>query len=567
MHNIFILVVVLGIFLNSLSANNDFVQKSDSKFLNAKEQLWLNNLETPLTIGITQIPNQVLKSDKGYRGYSIDLFKEIANLLHISFRYVYYNSWGDLLQAAKNKKVDILFLAQKTEKRMHFFNFTDIVLIQHNKILTASKSYLQTDVTDLFNKRVSIVEGSAIADFIKMNYPKIEIVKSKNEQDSLQKLLKKEVAYTIVEPVRASYYIKQNNINNLYITGDFPYDYKLRIASRNDLAILNIILNKTIEAISPADKKALALKWGYEKEHFFSKQIIINIVIFLLLIIGFLFYLSILNRKLQKTKKRLHQNNITLELRVSEEVEKNRRKDLIMLNHSRFAQMGQVINMIAHQWRQPLNNLSLIIQAYFFKAKKGEVDYEKLEEFKNKTMLQIKQMSKTIDDFRDFFKEEKEKILFNFPEITTTLLHLVKPVLDKSNIELIVEQEDNILIKGYANELTQAIINIIYNAKDVLVEKNIEKKIIKIVLKKEGSKAILTIQDNAGGIAEDIKNKIFDPYFSTKGKNGTGIGLYMVKIIIEEHMNGKVTVSNEKEGAKFLIELPLADSSIYPQHT
>jgi len=411
---------------------------------------------------------------------------------------------------------------------------------------------------ELYDKKVAVVRGSAIEEYIQLNYPQIILIRTKSEPESLQKILNNEASYTIVEPVRASYYMKQNNIDNLYITGEFPYDYKLRIATRNDMPILNIILNKALEQISPSEKKALALKWGYEKELFFDKQLLLTIIIVFLIVFAFLFYLTVLNQKLKRVQKSLSQANATLEERVKEEVEKNRQKDLAMLNQSRFAQMGQAINMIVHQWRQPLNNISLITQSVYIKSKKDKLTKEDVVKLKESILIQTQQMSQTIDDFRDFFKDQKVKKNFSLNDTLSSLIKIVEPILEKSQISLHLEEIDNALeVNGFSNELAQAILNIIYNAKDALLSNRESQRIIKISLQKEDNHALLSIQDNAGGIPQDILSEIFKPYFSTKGDSGTGIGLYMSKIIVDDHMNGSIEVINTDDGALFQIKLPL----------
>jgi len=368
-------------------------------------------------------------------------------------------------------------------------------------------------------------------------------------------LLKGVADYTIAEPVRMSYYIKQNNINNLYIAGTFPYNYKLRIATRNDQPIINIILNKAIEEITPAQMKALALKWGYEKEVFLDKELLTKIIFSAILILLFLIYLFILNRKLKRTKEALGKANATLEYRIMEEVEKNREKELIMLHQSRFAQMGQILNMIAHQWRQPLNILMSINQVLVVKydRKNGHLSKEDIREFNEKSTRQIQLMSQTIDDFRDFFKPRKEKQTFCLNDIIKHLLDIITPVFEQANIKLHLIETKELFIKGYSNELAQATLNIFYNAKDALLENGIPNPKVEIKLLEKEENAVLIIHDNAGGIPEDIMEKIFDPYFSTKEKNGTGIGLYMSKMIIEKHMEGKLKVKNQNGGASFII--------------
>ncbi len=249
--------------------------------------------------------------------------------------------------------------------------------------------------------------------------------------------------------------------------------------------------------------------------------------------------------------------NLSLESRIKMEVEKNKQHQLVILQQSRHAQMGEMISMIAHQWRQPLNNLSMIIQGASLKHKLGKFNDELMKKLSNDAQKQIMQMSQTIDDFRYFFKQDKLEKEYS---INTTILHmleLLKPVLKQENIAVETHFENDITIKGFSNKLGQALINILNNAKDALVENNsVKNKIITVVLKKELDNVVIVIEDNAGGIKDDIIDHIFDPYFSTKDeKNGTGLGLYMSKNIIEEHCHGKLSVENGSNGAIFEIVL------------
>jgi len=554
---IFITFIFILLTKSSLYSSSATTPDSHKKFLNTQELKWLHYLQTPLKVGITQIPNQILKekNTNHYTGYSIDLFKKLESLLHIKFQYIYYNTWNQLLRAGEKREIDIIFFAQKTEQRLEFYNFTDTVLIQHNKIMTTEQHNVAINISDLQGKKVAVVDGSAIATYIKLNFKDIQLFKSKDEADSIHKLFSHQVDYIIAEPVRVSYYIKEKNLENLYIAGDFPYNYKLRIATRNDIPIINIILNKALETITPSEKKSLALKWGYEKDVFFDtlflrKLFAVGTILFL-----FLAYLTFLNRKLKKAQKQLSSINKTLEQRVQEEVQKNREKELIMLQQSRFVQMGQIINMITHQWKQPLNTLSLINQTLFLKCKKGQLSQEQLEEFYKKSSLQITQMSQTIDDFKDFFKQNKEKTTFSLNTTIENILQIVRPIFEKSHIAISFQAPQEIVTKGYPNEFKQAILNILYNAKDALLENDIENKKVEITLYQQQDKTIINIQDNGGGIKDDIIENIFDFYFSTKKQKGTGIGLHMTKIIIEQHMQGKIIAFNKDDGAVFQIIL------------
>ena len=166
-------------------------------------------------------------------------------------------------------------------------------------------------------------------------------------------------------------------------------------------------------------------------------------------------------------------------------------------------------------------------------------------------------MSQTIDDFRYFFKPDKDAKEFSVNAAILHTLTLLKPALEQEDIVVETYLEEEILIKGFSNELGQVLINILNNAKDALVENNsVKKKCITIVLKKDNDKAVISIEDNAGGIADDVIDQIFNPYFSTKEeKNGTGLGLYMSKSIIEGHSNGILSVENSSNGAVFKIIL------------
>jgi len=245
-----------------------------------------------------------------------------------------------------------------------------------------------------------------------------------------------------------------------------------------------------------------------------------------------------------------------LQTLIDEEVQKNKEQQLLMIQQSRLAQMGEMISMIAHQWRQPLNNLSLINQLLLSKYNKEQLDEKTMEYFKKNSQKQIALMSSTIDDFRNFFKTENEKKESNIETVLSNLAEISQPIYKNHNINLVINIEKCFVVSVYPNALSQAILNIINNAKDALVDRNVDDKKITITVEEEEKDIIIMIEDNAGGIASDIIDKIFDPYFSTKNeKNGTGLGLYMTKMIIEEQLEAKIRVKNTQEGAKFTIYL------------
>jgi len=233
-------------------------------------------------------------------------------------------------------------------------------------------------------------------------------------------------------------------------------------------------------------------------------------------------------------------------------------KDELMIAQSRHAAMGEMISMIAHQWRQPISVIAMDANNMLADVELDMVDDSSLKEGAEDIIKQTQELSKTIDDFRNFFRPEKtvENILVQ--SIVKDALDVIGKSLENNNIEVILDFDDTPKIKTYSRELMQVFINIIKNAKEILMEKDINNKVIKISLNMLEDSLLISISDNAGGIETGIMEKIFDPYFSTKGeKNGTGLGLYMSKTIVEKHLQGKIGVKNQDNGACFEILLPL----------
>jgi len=256
--------------------------------------------------------------------------------------------------------------------------------------------------------------------------------------------------------------------------------------------------------------------------------------------------------------KRIEELNKSLEEKISIEVAINRQKDQQMIQQSRLAQMGEMISMIAHQWRQPLTAISATSATINYKVKSDEMEKDFIIERTNRITEYSKHLSSTIDDFRDFFKPDKEQKDTTFEELLRSVFGIVEASLIQQNITLHQSLQYNDCFRSYPNELKQVILNLIKNSEDVLIEKNVNNPYIKLKTYKDKDSIVLEISDNGGGVNESIIDKIFDPYFSTKlKKDGTGLGLYMSKTIIEDHCNGNLYVNNSQDGAVFRIVLSL----------
>ncbi len=279
----------------------------------------------------------------------------------------------------------------------------------------------------------------------------------------------------------------------------------------------------------------------------------------------------------KKTQQILAQKKKDLEKRVQEEVEHNRIQEQMLMQQSKLAAMGQMINAIAHQWRQPLTTIGLYVQDVEDAFEYGELNMDYIAQFRDHCMEQIAYMSKTIDDFRNFFKPDKEKEIFDICEVMREVLSLINPQLINNNIELkIFYGEHAVVFKpggmelpsqikcvtsyGYPNEFKQVLLNLISNARDAIIESrsagSSESGLIKLIVEPEGDLVKLTLEDNGCGIPDEISDRIFEPYFSTKEEGqGVGIGLYMSKIIIENNMEGRIYTNRCEKGASFTIEL------------
>jgi len=249
--------------------------------------------------------------------------------------------------------------------------------------------------------------------------------------------------------------------------------------------------------------------------------------------------------------------NKDLDKRIKDEVAQRQKQEALLIHQSRLAAMGEMIGAIAHQWRQPLNALSLVQQNLQIRYKMGKLDDDFMARNMEKSDRLIQKMSSTIDDFRNFFKPDKHIEPFNINSIIQSTAELLDAQLKNNNIKLNIICKEDVIINGFHGEFSQVILNLINNAKDILIERKITQPLIIIETRKHNNELIsITVKDNGGGIQEAIIDKIYDPYFTTKEEGkGTGIGLYMSKMIVENNMAGKLYAFNDGAGANFVIEL------------
>ena len=546
---------VMGLIPSAIDLDNFiFDINSLNGFTFSQEEM--NYIGKKDNIKMCVIPNSMpysdIKDGKAV-GFVADYISLIENKIKKPIVLVPTKSWTESFAFAKDRKCDILSSAVWTKARESEFSFTksyiDIPLV----LLTKNGTSFINNLSSIKNKKVSIVEDYAILETLKNKYKDIEFITVKNIDEGLEKVLKNEVFGHIDAISTAWYKLQTKYLTQLSISAKLDEVSKLSIAVRSDDSILYEILQKAVLSIDNFVKDDLLNKWvsvEYKKD--FDYSVLWKILFVLFIIIIAVVYKQILLRnvnnslkeKVEEKTKELRQINNELEIRIKEEVEENLKKDRLLSQQQKMVSMGQMIENIAHQWRQPLSLITTGVSGIKLKKQLNDLDdvffYETLDSILNTS----KYLSNTIDDFRYFFKPQKEKEVFYLEECCRKTIDLMNPNFLNKDIQINYKME-NIQISGYETELIQVLINILNNSKDALELLN-DEKLIFIDIFMENKKVIIEIKDNAGGIDEGIMDKVFEPYFTTKHQSqGTGIGLFMCKEIINKHMNGQLNISNQ----------------------
>jgi len=266
--------------------------------------------------------------------------------------------------------------------------------------------------------------------------------------------------------------------------------------------------------------------------------------------------------KVRVNAQQLEELNQSLENKVHKEIEKNREKEQLLVQKSKFIALGEMISNIAHQWRQPLSELSSILMYIKFKHSINALDDKTMQKKSEEADKVLEFMSHTIDDFRNFFMPKKAKENFYLVKAVNSVMIIISSTLKNLNINIDIQIDPKLRLNTYLNEYEQVLLNIINNAKDILIEKNVKNPFIKITAYENEDYVVMYIEDNGGGITVEPKTKIFEPYFTTKSdSDGTGIGLYMSKIIVDKNMKGKLRVKNTSNGAIFGVFVPKLENS------
>jgi len=473
------------------------------------------------------------------QGIAIDTLKILENKLNIKFETVPTKSWTESQNFLREGKCEILPAAVSTEQRKRYANFTVPYLIYKLAIITRDDKPFVEGLADIADKTVARKKGSGLISKLKTLYPHIHIIETTDYKESLKKVSLGEAYCTIATLPVASYFINQFSLKNLQIAGYTDMRYRLSIAVNKKDTLLLKVLNDGLSEISQNEQDRIYEHWVNEKlvETFDYRYLLYP------LFAGLAIFLALLYRQ-----RLLKKNNRHLQTEINKKVQENLTQHQFIQEQTKMAALGEMIGVIAHQWRQPLNVLALSIQNLEYHYKDGLLNQEFIEKFIEKNLKTIQFMSHTIDDFKDFFKVDKVKEKFSVKESIEATFHMQSLYLEKYHISFVLNGDD-FAVEGLRSEFQQVILNLISNAKDALVAHREEGRRIEVYLEERA----VVFMDNGGGIPDAVMEKMFDSYFSTK-EEGLGIGLYMSKTIIEEKMGGIIRAHSKGDGTVIVLE-------------
>ena len=443
-------------------------------------------------------------------------------------------------------------------------------IIQIETIKDIYKINIFDTLYDIQNKNLTLKQSKDVISLgeqlIKKNWVKYKRTSTNSKYESSQ--ISKSIKYIFgLKKHSTSIIVQTNNIKainkkmigiNLHIRKIITYiqkdDFIHATALINQIYFKINSINIYLTNLTTYDLDMAIIEKNETQKIFNSLVMILNISIVFVFLFSIILSMIIIHnfRELhfdlkiavkEKTKELLEINDY-LQIKISKEVQQNRKKDLIMFQQARLASLGEMIANIAHQWRQPLGSLMMIIQGIQSKMQLNKLSKGFVNKKVEDGILLAKNMSETLDDFQNFFKPNKDKSVFNLKQCLEDSFELSKYFLEKEKIYISLNIIDDVEIYGFNNELSHVFLNFISNSKDALKNKK-HTKVIEIIVKKTKDKVKINIFDNGGGIDEKVLNHIFEPYYTTKYKSeGIGLGLYMSKQIIEKHMNGSITCKN-----------------------
>ncbi len=517
-------------------------------------------------------------ADGVHTGAVGDFYRLIGEKLNVDFSYVVPKTQQELQEIADRRGCELISVTSTNYKRFAHYDLTDPLesvyfnlITTHDKVFPHSKKELR--------QKLLLTNIPTFKSAIEEYYHDLEI-KVIPDTDLAMEMVKKGEAYGFVALSGISdIYVESYGYETFKVNGSLAkeHPFKVSIGVIDTDKMLLGIMNKTIATIEDATIENIQNRWRVSRYHIKKDYTFVWLVLIVSSLLFALMYYW--NKRLKREIRKRHEaeealrvSHLNLEAKVEKSLADLYSKEKLLNEQSRLAQMGEMIGMIAHQWRQPLSALSATTISVQNKLALGHFDLEQKEQRKDfeqylksklkSTAEYVTVLSETIEIFLNFLKKDNKKERVCLNDIIDQALHIMQPTLNESGITVAFQKEDIPDLTLVQNEVTQVILNILKNAQEALAECQTAHKKIMIRTYQTGNTVSVMICDNAGGIPKSIMSHIFDPYFSTKrSKNGTGLGLYLAKVIIEDHHSGRLEVDNQNEGTCFTLHFTIDKDS------
>jgi len=541
---------IMGLANNKIDFDS-FVFSENKKSLNSIQKEYISNTRFNICTVENNMPYESYEN-KNHYGIASDYINYIKDETKLLTKIIKTKNMAESISFLEQKKCDIIPLSYEPTRKNIKYKYVRPILKSNLVLATKVDQKFITEINELSLKKVAVVKNSLEDSIIEKIYNNneeliVKVVFVNSMKDALDKVSSGEVYGAIGYLENVAYLVQKKYLGDLKIGGFFEKKLSFGFSIRDDDKLLFDILDKTLSSMSTHKQHEIYNKWvSLEYKKAYDYELIKKLGIIILIIFVILYYRSSILKKL----------NIELKQKVEEEVSKSNKKNRLIFHQNKMVSMGEMIDNIAHQWRQPLAQINSLTFAISLENNKDKLDKEYVETKLDEIESITKYMANTLDDFRNFVRKEKEAEPFVLSDAIKNSIKILSGILKKEEIVVNISGDKDIELIGHSSEIQQVFLILFNNAKDAFAERAILNKIININFCKIGNNIEITISDNAGGVEDEILSKIFEPYFSTKSSNkGYGLGLYIAKMIIEDGMQGKLDVQNKNDGLFFKITI------------
>lgn len=548
---------------NRFFPTNTFRQTNILASLNEEEKFFLMGKQV---LNVCIIPKSMPYGDiinKSYQGLGAQMIPLLEKSLDIPMQLIPTRTPQESRQKLLEKKCDFINLDTPHKDVDDKITFTSSLLNVPLVVITRDDISYVAHFSEVVDKSFVILQEHPMLPSLKKMFPSLNLLTVDSEIEGLKRIEEGKHYGFITSNFSVSHLFRSHIADTLKVSAHIPLEMPFSFSSLAENSVLQTILEKMAHSMRENEMPKLVKQWIPERyprgfDHHVVLQLIFSFILFCALAFYLYYEVVLKNIRLEETRKSLDTLNHELESRIKHEVELSREKDMVMYRQSRFASMGEMIGNIAHQWRQPLMELSALLMdlqaRIHFSDKVSSSDVIETISSSNRV---IQFMSRTIDDFRHFFSPHKTVSVFCINEVIDEAVNIMSASLVHANIRVdVVTNANSSFAYGLKNEYAQVIINLLSNAKDILISRKVKEGKITIMIDEINGYSKVSVMDNGGGIENEDFSQIFEPFFTKNKTEGTGIGLFMSRMIIEKNMKGIITAGNVDDGVAFCITVP-----------